>query len=132
MPVDEPVAPCGEAGLMSLDHLAVCLESGQLDPTVELYERTLGFGTVFTEKIEVGTQAMNSTVVRSPDRTVTLTLIVPDAERDPGQIDEFLKNHGGAGVQHCAFSTAAIVRAVSDMAERGVEFLQTPGPTTTC
>jgi 4-hydroxymandelate synthase len=111
-PVARPAAPAGDAGL--------------IDDTVERYERTLGFATVFTEKIEVGTQAMNSTVVQSPDQTVTLTLIEPDTERDPGQIDEFLKNHGGAGVQHLAFSTNDIVRVVSGMAARGVEFLRTP------
>ncbi|MEV6301952.1 4-hydroxyphenylpyruvate dioxygenase [Actinoplanes sp. NPDC051861] len=129
LPGFTPVAgatPGPDAGLHTLDHLAVCLEPGQLDPTVEFYERALAFDMVFTEKIEVGRQAMNSKVVQSADRTVTLTLIEPDVSRDPGQIDEFIKNHGGAGVQHIAFGTDDIVTSVSRLAARGVEFLRTP------
>jgi 4-hydroxymandelate synthase len=65
--------------------------------------------------------------VQSTSGKVTLTLIEPDATRESGQIDEFLKNHGGAGVQHVAFVTDQIVASVGAMAERGVGFLPTPG-----
>ncbi|GAB3484224.1 4-hydroxyphenylpyruvate dioxygenase [Amycolatopsis cihanbeyliensis] len=116
-----------DTGVAVLDHFAVCLEGGQLDPTVEFYENVLGFPAIFEEKIVVGAQAMNSKVVQSPSGTVTLTLIEPDLTRDPGQIDEFLKNHGGAGVQHIALTTESIVESVDMMTARGVEFLNTPG-----
>ena len=51
------------------------------------------------------------------------TLIEPDVTREPGQIDEFLRAHGGAGVQHLAFRTDDIATAVRAISGRGVEFL---------
>jgi 4-hydroxymandelate synthase len=113
-------------GLSGVDHFAVCLEAGQLVPTVGFYEQALGFRTIFGERIVVGAQAMDSRVVQSSSGGVTLTLIEPDVTREPGQIDSFLKNHGGAGIQHIAFSTDDIVRTVGRMAADGVQFLSAP------
>ncbi|MFJ4184420.1 4-hydroxyphenylpyruvate dioxygenase [Kitasatospora sp. NPDC089509] len=128
--VGEPAA-VGESadapGLLELDHFAVCVPGGELDATIAYYRDVLGFEQTFEERIEVGTQAMNSQVVQSADRGVTFTVIEPDTTADPGQIDMFLKRHGGAGVQHLAFASADAVRSVRALAERGVHFLSTPG-----
>jgi 4-hydroxymandelate synthase len=115
-----------DAGLRDTDHFAICLEAGGLEPTVEFYQRVLDFDMTFTERIVVGSQAMNSKVVQSRSRAVTLTLIEPDTTRQPGQIDDFIANHGGAGVQHIAFLADDVVRAVGSIRDRGVEFLSTP------
>lgn len=112
--------------LHSIDHLAVCLPAGTLDPTIEWYREVFDFEQTFEERIVVGRQAMNSKVVQSLSGLVTLTVIEPDTTRDPGQIDGFLKNHGSAGVQHIAFATDDIVRSVAAMRSAGVEFLDTP------
>jgi 4-hydroxyphenylpyruvate dioxygenase-like putative hemolysin len=116
-----------DIALIEIDHIAVCLGIGDLNPTVEYYENELGFREIFAERIVVGSQAMNSKVVQSPGRGITLTLIEPDASADPGQIDDFLKNHNGAGVQHLAFSTADAVRTV-----RAYAFFPPPASTTIC
>lgn len=115
-----------DAGLEAVDHFAVCVEAGQLDATVEFYERVLDFEMTFTERILVGRQAMNSKVVQSRSRAVTYTMLEPDTTMVPGQIDEFLKNHNGPGIQHIAFSARDIVAAVGAIAARGVQFLGTP------
>ncbi|MGW1599725.1 4-hydroxyphenylpyruvate dioxygenase [Streptomyces eurythermus] len=115
-----------EGKLLAIDHFAVCLDAGDLGPTVAFYERALGFRQIFDEHIVVGAQAMNSTVVQGAAGAVTLTLIEPDMNADPGQIDEFLKNHHGAGVQHIAFTSDNAVRAVRRLSQHGVEFLKTP------
>lgn len=115
-----------DSGLLAVDHFAVCLEAGQLEPTVEFYEQVLDFRMTFTEQIIVGSQAMNSKVVQSASGAVTLTLIEPDTGREPGQVDEFVKNHGGAGVQHIAFETANIVHSVRVLRSSGIEFLNIP------
>ncbi|MEU5436807.1 4-hydroxyphenylpyruvate dioxygenase [Streptomyces sp. NPDC020719] len=119
-------AGAAAAGLHTVDHFAVCLEPGQLVPTVEFYERVLDFAMVFTERIVVGGQAMDSKVVQSRSGAVTLTLIEPDTSREPGQIDKFIKEHGGAGVQHIAFATDDIVRDVDLLGAEGLAFLKTP------
>ncbi|MBD0695431.1 4-hydroxyphenylpyruvate dioxygenase [Streptomyces sp. CBMA123] len=118
--------PATDTGLLDIDHFAVCVEAGRLRSTVEYYEQVLGLRNTFTERIVVGAQAMDSEVVQSPSGGLTLTLIEPDTSREPGQIDHFIKNHGGSGVQHIAFRTEDAVRSVRTMAEQGVEFLSTP------
>lgn len=112
--------------LAALDHIAVCLPAGQLDPTVEFYRDVFGLAQIFDERIEVGGQAMLSKVVQDSARTATFTLIEPDLTLEPGQIDDFLKSHDGAGVQHLAFLTTDIGGAIRTMSGRGVEFLTAP------
>lgn len=123
-PVEDRTA--ADLGLLAIDHLAVCLEPGRLDPTVEYYRRVLGFEVIFEERIVVGTQAMVSRIVRSAGGDVALTLIEPDQALDPGHIDDFVRDHGGPGVQHIALSTADAVGTVGLLRGRGVAFLSTP------
>lgn len=128
VPTEHPAtgtAPDTDVRILEIDHFAVCVENGLLDPTVDFYIR-LGLHMIFEEIISVGTQAMNSKVVQSSSGRLTFTIIEPDANADPGQIDEFLKNHGGAGVQHVAFAADNVVRTVRSLAARGVRFLSTP------
>ena len=110
----------------AIDHIAVCVPSGTLRPTVEFCERALGLRPVFGEFIEVGPQAMDSVVVQSDTGAVTFTLLEPCPDRQPGQIDAFLAAHAGPGVQHLALRTADIATAVRTLAAREVEFLTTP------
>ncbi|WP_173522346.1 4-hydroxyphenylpyruvate dioxygenase [Nonomuraea antri] len=121
-----PGGGAGETALLAIDHLAICLPAGDLRRTVDHYVRTLGFRDIFQERIVVGAQAMESQVVQSRSGGVTLTLIEPDPETEPGQIDDFLKGHHGPGVQHVAFASDDAVRTVRDLAARGVGFLTTP------
>jgi 4-hydroxymandelate synthase len=125
-PAAEPGSGGERLGLRRVDHFAVCVEPGRLDAVIAYYETALGFRNIFEERIVVGAQAMNSKVVRSPSGELTFTVIEPDTSRDRGQIDEFLEQHDGAGVQHVAFSTENVVRAVGALRDRGVEFLTTP------
>lgn len=116
----------GDVGLLDIDHFAVCLDAGDLEATVRLYRNALGFHEIFEERIVVGTQAMESKVVQSPNGAVTFTLIEPDTKAEPGQIDDFLKNHDGSGIQHVAFSSDDAVRSVRALRARDVRFLKTP------
>jgi 4-hydroxymandelate synthase len=121
-----PAAQAAEGTLTAIDHIAVCLLPGHLDETVRLYQRAFGLCEIFDERIEVGGQAMLSKVVQDSAREVTYTLIEPDLTREPGQIDDFLAAHEGAGVQHIALRTADIAASVRTLGRRGVEFLSTP------
>jgi 4-hydroxymandelate synthase len=117
----------GGALLELLDHVAVCVPAGQLDATVSFYRDVFGLAQIYDERIEIGTQAMISKVVQDEAAQVTFTLIEPDVTREPGQIDDFLLAHGGAGVQHLALRTPDIINAVGTISARGVEFLVAPG-----
>lgn len=118
-----PVA--GAAGLVALDHIAVCVPVGLLTHTTEHYLRGWGFDQIYEEKIRVGRQAMNSVVVASPNRHIVLTLIEP-AGGEPSQIDHFIDNNGGGGVQHLAWRTDDIVGTVSRLYTAGVRFAHSP------
>lgn len=113
-------------GLSKVDHFAVCVEPGQLRETVSYYQRALDFDLTLSEKIETGAQAMFIDVVQNKSRTVTLTLIEADVSKEAGHLDDFMKDHGGPGVQHMAFSTDDILTSVRRIGERGVELLSTP------
>jgi 4-hydroxymandelate synthase len=119
-------APADAGLLKGIDHLAVCLPAGALDETVRRYANIFGFNRTFEERIVVGSQAMDSKVVQSASGGITLTIIEPDITRSPGQIDKFVRDHGGAGVQHVAFLTEDIATAVAAISGRGVPFLTTP------
>jgi len=115
-----------DAGLVDIDHVAVCLNAGDLDHTTEFYRRALGFELIYSDLVELGRQAMASKVVRSACGQVTFTLLESAPDSEAGQIDMFLKDHNGPGVQHLAFSTPDAVRAVTSLSARGVGFLATP------
>jgi 4-hydroxymandelate synthase len=112
--------------ILLLDHVAICLEGGTLQDYADFYESALGLGRYFAEYVELGDQAMDSIVVRSPSRDVTFTLVCPDTGKGPGQLDAFLERNGGPGVQHLAFAVDDIVGAVHEFRRKGVEFLRTP------
>ena len=124
----EPGAAAGADDdlLRSIDHVAVCMPAGELDSTVAFHERVFGLEVTFQEYIDVGDQGVTSKVVQSPSGGVTFTILEPDLSRQAGQIDDFLAWHDGAGVQHVAFLTKDIVRAVRTFTGRGVEFALTP------
>ena len=113
--------------LDAIDHVAACVPAGELAPATRFYEDVLGFTEIFEEFIQVGDQAMNSRVVQSPAGGVTFTLLEPDERGMPGQLDDFLKAHDGAGVQHLALRTDDIATAVRTLSGRGVFFLSSPG-----
>jgi 4-hydroxymandelate synthase len=129
---DEPAGEAEAAGgrdgelFEALDHAAICLRPGELETVVRFYWNAFGLAYTFDERIEVGGQAMTSKVVQDRTGAVTFTLLEPDPEREPGQIDQFLASHDGPGVQHLALRTAGIVHAVQTLSGRGVEFLTAP------
>ncbi|MGN9914532.1 4-hydroxyphenylpyruvate dioxygenase [Phytohabitans sp. LJ34] len=120
-------APSDVDMLEILDHTALCVAGGALDETVRFYTEVFGFKEIFEERVEVGDQAMDSKVVQSASGEVTFTIVSPDPARKPGQLDDFLRANGGAGVQHLALSTRDIAGAVAALGARGVRFLRTPG-----
>ncbi|MFJ5520758.1 4-hydroxyphenylpyruvate dioxygenase [Streptomyces griseoluteus] len=113
--------------IRGIDHFAVCLPADGLLPAAEFYRRALGFREIFEERVLVGSQAMLSKVVQNAARDVTFTFLEPDLSAQPGQIDAFLKDHGGAGVQHIALAARDIVGTVADLTGHGIGFLSTPG-----
>jgi len=112
--------------ITGLDHIAICLEAGCLAGCTDFYRAAFALDWYSSEFIEVADQAMDSIVLRSRSGGITFTILEPDTSRNPGQLDSFLDQNNGAGVQHLAFLTDAIVTAVGEFRRQGVKFLDTP------
>lgn len=126
-PAAIPVTTGPDGVIWLLDHIAVCVPGGKLADYADFYTEAFGLARYSSEYVDLGNQAMDSIVVRSPSGGITFTLIAPDpAKSDAGQLDAFLERNGGAGVQHLAFLVDDIVAAVGEYRDRGVEFLSTP------
>jgi len=125
VPVDE-YGTGAACGLRAIDHFAVCVGAGDLGAATRFYEEVLGFARTLEERIVLGGQLIDTCGVRNAAGDVTLVLIEPSSEHEPGHIDAFLQRNRGAGVQHLAFICDDIVTAVRTLRDRGVLFLHTP------
>lgn len=110
-----------------LDHVAVCVTSGTLADCADFYTEGFGLSRYSGEHTEMGDQAMDSIVVRSPSAGITFTLLEQDMSKKPGQIEGFLSRNDGPGVQHLAFGVDDVISAVHEFSGQGIEFLRTPG-----
>ena len=119
-------AGAGRGVLRTLDHFALCVPAGELDSAVHLYRETFGYRQIFEEYVSFGDQAMDSRVVQSPGKGVTLVIAQPDPQRPATQVQNFVRLHDGPGVQHLAFGTDDVVRAAREVRAGGVELLPTP------
>ncbi|WP_434348758.1 4-hydroxyphenylpyruvate dioxygenase [Myxococcus virescens] len=99
-----------DVGIRSLDHVAVCLPTGELDTVAEFYKRVLGFEDGHAEYVETELSGMNARVVqRGPIR---FPLQEPLAQNPTGPIAEFLTLNRGAGVYHLGLLTDDICRTL--------------------
>jgi 4-hydroxyphenylpyruvate dioxygenase len=67
-----------------------------------------------------------SKVVTSGDGRVKFPINEPAEGKRKSQIEEYIDFYNGAGAQHIAVATRDIVRCVSELRGRGVEFLTIP------
>jgi 4-hydroxymandelate synthase len=122
---DAPAAPSGRIKL--LDHVALCAEAGTLTDSADFYTDAFGLARYSCEYIQIGDQAMDSVVVRSPSGSITFTILEQDLAKKAGQVEAFLSRNGGPGVQHLAFLVDEIIPAVHGFRKRGIDFLRIPG-----
>ena len=118
-----------DTGLLAIDHVVGNVELGQMDHWADWYARVFGFERYisFDDKdISTEYSALMSVVMSDDRRVIKFPINEPAAGRKKSQIQEYLDYHQGAGVQHVALSTTDIVTTVTQLRERGVEFLQVP------
>jgi 4-hydroxyphenylpyruvate dioxygenase len=119
----------GDAGLLAIDHVVGNVELGEMETWVKYYEDVFGMTEMlhFTdEAISTEYSALMSKVVTSGNGRVKFPINEPAEGKRKSQIDEYLEFYGGAGAQHIAVATRDIVRTVTELRERGIEFLTIP------
>ena len=119
----------GDVGLLAIDHVVGNVELGAMQTWVKFYEDVFGMTEMlhFTdEAISTEYSALMSKVVTNGNGRVKFPINEPAEGKRKSQIDEYLEFYGGAGAQHIAVATRDIVQTVTDLRERGIEFLSVP------
>ena len=124
-----PPLPCGpDVGIRSIDHVVGNVELGRLDDWVRFYRDVLGFSQLVhfdDEQISTEYSALMSTVVWDGTKIV-MPINEPAEGRKKSQIQEYIEQYHGPGVQHIALQTDDIVATVDALRARGVRFMQVP------
>ena len=114
--------------LLSIDHLTNNVPKGKMNHWAEFYSRLFGF----TERRYFDIQGLKtglvSKVMQSPCNSINIPINEPssDEKGKKSQIQEYLEEYKGAGIQHIAFLTQGIVKAIEKLRERGLSFLDIP------
>jgi 4-hydroxyphenylpyruvate dioxygenase len=125
-----PRPAAGQAvGLAAVDHVVGNVELGNMDRWVEFYKNVMGFSQFihFDDKdISTEYSALMSKVMQHGQGKIKFPINEPAEGRRKSQIQEFLDYYGGPGVQHIALLTGDILKTVSELRQRGLEFLRVP------
>jgi len=114
--------PAG-AGLASIDHLTHNVHRGRMDEWAGFYERLFNFREVRYFDIEGKLTGLKSKAMTSPCGKIRIP--INESSDDRSQIQEYLVDYRGEGIQHVALSTADIHATVEALAARGVAFQDT-------
>ncbi len=110
-------------GLTYLDHLTHNVHRGQMATWAEFYERIFNFREIRYFDIEGKQTALISKAMTSPCGKIRIPL--NESRDEHSQIEEFLKDYKGEGIQHVALGTDDIYGSVETMRDRGVKFQDT-------
>ncbi len=111
-------------GFSGIDHVVLNVAAGDLSQAADWYEAVLRFQPSRSFEIQTTRSALRSKVMVHPDGSAQLPLNEPAS---PGsQIQEFLDLNCGSGIQHVALHTTDIIRAIANLRQRGLSFLNVP------
>jgi 4-hydroxyphenylpyruvate dioxygenase len=116
-------------GLKYVDHCVGNVELGKMNVWVEFYSHVMGFRNLLTfddEDISTEYSSLMSKVMANGNDRIKFPINEPASGKKKSQIDEYLDFYGGPGVQHMALATDDIVKTVTTLRDRGVEFLSAP------
>lgn len=116
-------------GLLHVDHCVGNVGWGEMNEWVKFYEDVMGFKLLlsFDDK-DISTEytALMSKVVSNGNGYVKFPINEPAEGKKKSQIEEYIDYYRGPGVQHIAVATNDIVHTVTELRNRGVEFLHVP------
>jgi 4-hydroxyphenylpyruvate dioxygenase len=118
-----PNQPAG-LGLTAIDHLTHNLKRGRMDVWADFYERIFNFREIRHFDIEGRQTGLISRAMTSPDGQIRIPL--NESRDEHSQIEEFLRDYQGEGIQHIALATDDIYATVEAMRAEGVRFQDTP------
>ncbi len=118
-----------DAGLQYVDHCVGNVELGKMNVWVEFYANVMGFRNLLTfddKTISTEYSSLMSKVMANGNDRIKFPINEPAKGKRKSQIDEYLDFYKGPGVQHMALATDDIIKTVTTLRDRGVEFLSVP------
>jgi 4-hydroxyphenylpyruvate dioxygenase len=118
-----------DTGLLYVDHCVGNVGWNQMNPWVKFYEEVMGFRNILTfDDSDISTEysALMSKVMSNGNGYVKFPINEPAEGKKKSQVEEYLEFYNGEGVQHVALATNDIVHTVTELRNRGIEFLQVP------
>ncbi len=118
-----------QTGLLYVDHCVGNVGWNQMNPWVKFYEEVMGFRNILTfddKDISTEYSALMSKVMSNGNGYVKFPINEPAEGKKKSQVEEYLEFYNGEGVQHVAIATNDIVSTVTQLQQRGLEFLKIP------
>ena len=111
-------------GFYYLDHLTHNVMRGNMDTWYKFYNQTFNFREIRFFDIAGKLTGLTSRALTSPCGKIRIP--INESADDKSQIEEYLRQYRGEGIQHIAVGTNDIYSATDAIAARGLEFM--PGP----
>lgn len=118
-------APKG-VGFYYLDHLTHNVMRGNMDTWYKFYNQTFNFREIRFFDIEGKLTGLTSRALTSPCGKIRIP--INESADDRSQIEEYLRQYKGEGIQHIAVATNDIYSATDAIAARGLAFMPGPPP----
>ncbi len=110
-------------GLDMLDHLTHNVRRGQMRVWSQFYGQIFGFEEQKYFDIKGKATGLFSQAMIAPDKAIRIPL--NESQDDKSQIEEFIKDYNGEGIQHLALTTDDIFETVEQLRDRGVKLQDT-------
>lgn len=120
----QPNTPIQGSGLGTIDHLTHNVFRGNMQLWADFYTRIFNFHEIRFFNIEGKATGLISRALSSPCGKIKIPL--NESKDDLSQIEEFLHEYKGEGIQHVALTSDNIIRTVSTLRSQGVQFLDVP------
>lgn len=110
--------------LIYLDHVTHNLYRGNMDKWADFYQRIFNFKEIRYFDIEGKLTGLKSRAMTAPCGKIRIPL--NESSDDKSQIEEFLRDYNGEGIQHIALGAENIYECVEKLRAHNLEFLSTP------
>ena len=110
-------------GLDLLDHLTHNVRRGQMQVWSSFYRTLFGFEEQKYFDIKGQATGLFSQAMIAPDKAIRIPL--NESQDDKSQIEEFIRDYNGEGIQHLALTTDDIYATVEKLRARGVKLQDT-------
>lgn len=123
IPGADEAEAANNVGLDLLDHLTHNVRRGQMRTWSTFYNEIFGFEEQKYFDIKGQATGLFSQAMIAPDKAIRIPL--NESQDDKSQIEEFIREYNGEGIQHLALTTANIYDTVERLRARGVKLQDT-------